>query len=94
MPCLCINFDSRSESRLCFGRQMEPLESEVFVDGVGSDVDGEEFNSEGCQWEAEAEEEVDEEEEEKQVTATEPPSAAATVIPEKVFYFPTVIVSD
>ncbi|XP_026794779.3 protein KIBRA [Pangasianodon hypophthalmus] len=63
--------------------QMEPLESDVFVDGVGSDIEGEEFNSEGCQWEAEVEEE-EEEEEEKQVEAAKPPSAAAAALPEKV----------
>ncbi|KAK3523693.1 hypothetical protein QTP70_008627 [Hemibagrus guttatus] len=61
--------------------QMEPLESDVFVDGVGSDIEGEEFNSEGCQWEVE-EEDVEEDGEEKQVMRAKPPAAAA--IPEKV----------
>lgn len=67
---------------LCLHRQMEPLESDVFVDGVGSDIEGEEFNSEGCQWEEE--EVVVEDDEEKQVMTAKPPSAAAA-IPEKVF---------
>lgn len=57
---------------------MEPLESDVFADGVCSDVEGEEFNSEACQWEEE------EEEEKQEVTAKPPPVAAA--IPEKVFF--------
>ncbi|KAF7697381.1 protein KIBRA [Silurus meridionalis] len=59
--------------------QTEALESDVF-----SDVEGEEFNSEGCQWEAEEEEE--ENEEEKQGPSSNLPSAAAAAaaIPEKV----------
>ncbi|XP_053334572.1 protein KIBRA [Clarias gariepinus] len=62
---------------------VEPLESDVFVDGVGSDGEGEVFNSEDCQWEAEEEEDVQEEEE--RAAAYEPPPAAkVAVIPEKV----------
>ncbi|KAL7844633.1 hypothetical protein SRHO_G00231720 [Serrasalmus rhombeus] len=51
----------------------DPLESDVFVDGVGSDIEGEEFYPEGCQWE------VEEEDEEE---VGQPGPAAA--IPEKV----------
>lgn len=61
---------------------MEALESDVFMDGVCSDIEGDEFNSEGCQWEAEVEEE--EEEDERQAAAAKPPPAAVA-IPEKVF---------
>lgn len=56
----------------------------MFVDGVGSDGEGEVFNSEDCQWEAEEEEDVQEEEE--RAAAYEPPPASkVAVIPEKVF---------
>ncbi|TSP68534.1 Protein KIBRA [Bagarius yarrelli] len=67
--------------------QMEPLESDVFVDGVGSDAEGEEFTSESCQWAAEAEEEEEEDDEEaekQQVTAVECLSASAAAITEKL----------
>lgn len=60
---------------------MVPLESDMFVDGVGSDGEGEEFNSEGCRWEEE-----EAEEEEKQVVIAKPPPVAAA-IPEKVLFF-------
>ncbi|XP_053503961.1 protein KIBRA [Ictalurus furcatus] len=62
----------------------EPLEGDVFVDGVGSDVEGEEFNSEGCQWEVEDEEEEEVEEEKQQAAPTKPLSKTAAAIPEKV----------
>lgn len=54
----------------------------MFVDGVGSDVEGEEFNLDGCQWEAE---EVDDDdmEEKPAAAAAAPPSSA---IPEKVYF--------
>lgn len=55
----------------------------MFVDGVGSDVEGEEFNSDGCQWEAE---EVDDDMEEKPAAADAPPLSA---IPEKVYFLLT-----
>ncbi|KAI4880887.1 hypothetical protein NFI96_029770 [Prochilodus magdalenae] len=51
----------------------DPLEGDVFVDGVGSDIEGEEFYPEGCHWE------VGEEDEEE---VAKPDPAAA--IPEKV----------
>lgn len=70
---------------LCLDRQMVPLESDMFVDGVGSDGEGEEFNSEGCRWEEE-----EAEEEEKQVVVAKPPPVAAA-IPEKVLFFPNVL---
>uniref|UniRef100_A0AAR2K5R0 Protein kibra n=1 Tax=Pygocentrus nattereri TaxID=42514 RepID=A0AAR2K5R0_PYGNA len=54
-------------------RHTDPLESDVFVDGVGSDIEGEEFYPEGCPWE------VEEEDEEE---VGQPGPAAA--IPEKV----------
>ncbi|XP_072517762.1 protein KIBRA isoform X2 [Salminus brasiliensis] len=57
--------------------QTDPLEGDVFVDGVGSDIEGEDFYSEGCQWEV-VEEDGEEEEEEE---AKPRPMAA---IPEKV----------
>lgn len=63
---------------------MEALESDVFMDGMGSDVEGDEFNLEGCQWEAEVEEE--DEEDQGQAAAAKPPSAVMA-IPEKVFFF-------
>ncbi|XP_062867253.1 protein KIBRA [Trichomycterus rosablanca] len=34
-----------------------PPESDMFIDGVSSDIEGEEFNPESCQWEVEEEEE-------------------------------------
>lgn len=55
----------------------------MFVDGVGSDVEGEEFNSESCRWEVEE----DEEAEENQAAAGKAPASAAA-IPEKVFFPP------
>lgn len=64
----------------------------MFVDGLGSDVEGEEFNSEGCQWEVEEEDEEEEvvEEEKQQAAPTKPPSRTAAAIPEKVLIFPLI----
>ncbi|XP_066501648.1 protein KIBRA [Hoplias malabaricus] len=51
----------------------DPLEGDVFVDGVGSDMEGEEFYPDGCHWEVE----------EEDVEVVAKPSPAAP-IPEKV----------